>query len=90
MDLKEIIILLSVGAGIAVFISNLYMNRKYGRETSLDSLIVKVLSAFSIPPGFLLLYCAFNPDLIIQLGWLRVYIAIAGMVVIFIAFKNNF
>jgi hypothetical protein len=54
----------------------------------LEAVLGSLLAASSIPPGLLLLGCGFNSDLIKHLNDLGLYLAAAGVALLYISIKE--
>lgn len=57
-------------------------------KKGLDWIVPKAFAASAIPTGVLLLVCAFKPAVIAQLTGLNIYIAAAGLVLIYISWTT--
>ncbi len=90
MNLSTIINIISVGLGTIVFILVPILNWHFNRPTALDALLLQVLAAIAIPTGIALIICGLKPNLISELKGLNVYIALAGMTLIYLSIKAVF
>jgi hypothetical protein len=57
-------------------------------KPSLEGLLGSLLAASSIPSGFFLLACAFDPTLIAQFEEVGLYLAAAGVALLYVSFKG--
>jgi hypothetical protein len=78
----------SVGAGVVVFVFMWMLNLLKDRQNKLEDLLRKALAASAIPPGLVLIFCAHKPELITKLREPNIYIAVAGLALIYISIKG--
>jgi hypothetical protein len=57
-------------------------------EINLEELIIRAFSAGAIPTALVLLICAFKPGLLPQLSGFNIYIAVSGLVLLYISVKT--
>ncbi len=81
---------ITVVSGTAVFLSIWLRNALSRQRSQLDDLISRSLAGSAIPTGLILLLCAFKPDLLLSLEGLNMYIAAAGLVLIFVSCRAIF
>ena len=81
---------LTVLFGIVAFLASLWINWRLGRRNSLSRLLGAGMGASAIPAGFVFLYCAFDPTALSQVSNTPIYIALAGLAVIFVAYQTFF
>jgi hypothetical protein len=79
---------LSVACAILVFIATLLRSRLRGNPHSLDKLISKLLAGSAIPTGVFLIICAFKTDLMAKLTDLSLYLAAAGLALLYVSVKE--
>lgn len=79
---------LSVGCAIICFLVVFIRNRYKGRATTLDVLLPKLLAGSAVPTGFFLLICAFEPTLVNKLTDLSLYLAAAGIALLYVSIKE--
>lgn len=67
-----------------------YVLRSYLRKrpVNLVRVLMVMLSASLIPTGVWLLLCAFDPTLLSEVSGLNLYLAVAGVALIFIAIRG--
>ena len=88
--MKNLSLLLEVStvlAGVLSFIILWIANLRAGRHNRLDALISAGVAGSSVPTGMVLIYCAFFPSAIAKLSGINVYVAFAGLALIFVAGK---
>ena len=90
MALQDYLNIASVASAILTFFIVLIVKRVEGQSIHLDDLITRALSASAIPTGLLLIACAFYPSLLARLTGLNIYIAVAGLTLLFVACKRIF
>jgi len=81
---------LAVGFGIAGAAYSVIHQKRGATSISLERVIVSLVSASSIPAGLLLLACAFDNDLISSLHDVGLYLAAAGIALLFVSIKELF
>ncbi len=79
---------ISVIFGLLFFIIILIRLLVKREEVKLEKLLTGAFSGSTIPTGLALLLCAFDPSLIQHLEGLHIYIAVAGLALIFVAIKS--
>ena len=90
MALQDYVYIASAALAILTFFVALIVKKLDGQSAHLDDLIRRALSASAIPTGIILIACAFDPSLLGSLTGLNIYIAIAGMTLLFVAGKGIF
>jgi ABC-type iron transport system FetAB permease component len=60
------------------------------RDLPLDSLLLRVFAGSSIPTGVLLLICAFDNRVLVRANEIGVYIATAGLTLIYLSVRELF
>jgi hypothetical protein len=81
---------LTVIFGLLAFAGIYISNRIRGKTNHLDDLLMRMLSASAIPTGLLLLLCAFDTTLLQKIEGLNIYIALAGLALIYVSLKAVF
>ncbi len=79
---------LSVTFVLITVVILLFVHNKNGKKTSIDDFFVSGFAAASIPTGFTLIYCAYDPSKILLLSDVTKQIALVGAGVIFICYKT--
>ena len=90
MELLRHVDEISVGLGVFAFVVFIVRGKLRKREMRLEYLLLQVFAASTIPTGIALLFCAFEPALIAQLGGLNIHIAAAGLALLYLSFKSMF
>jgi hypothetical protein len=85
----------TVALGVLVFaalmISHMVRQRRVSvRHLPLDGLLSRVLAGSSIPTGVLLVICAFDNALLVQANEIGLYIAAAGLMLIYLSIQELF
>jgi hypothetical protein len=77
----------ALGCGLVFFvIGGIVRYRRHGLAAAdLGALLGLAVAAFAIPKGLFLVYCAFRPDLLIQVKDLPQQLAVAGLCAVFLA-----
>jgi hypothetical protein len=78
---------LTVGCAVLGAIIALIQHRK-GDGLRLETVVAKLLAASSVPTGFFLLACAFNTSLVSRLADLGLYLAAAGIALLYVSIKE--
>jgi len=73
---------------IVAFFCVLLRNRRSSQPIDLADLVNRSLAASMIPVGITLLVCAFEPGILSQLDGFGIYIAVAGLVLIYISINH--
>jgi len=79
---------LSVAFAVVAFIAAVIRGRSKGSPHSLDKLIAKLLAGSAIPTGLFLIVCAFDTSLISKLTDLSLYLAAAGLALLYVSIKE--
>lgn len=87
-DLQLILQASTALCGIVSFVLVWVQDWRSARETTLDRPVLAGIAGTSIPTGLVLIYGAFDATVIQELVTLRVYLALAGLVLIFVAIKT--
>lgn len=90
MALQDFVHIASAALAIITFLAALIVKKLGEQSAHLDDLIIRALSASMIPTGVLLIACAFDPSLLSSLTGLNIYIAVAGLTLLFVACKGIF
>jgi hypothetical protein len=79
-----------VTVGFAVFGAAycLIKHRNNPSKRTLQSVILKLLAASTVPTGFLLLACAFNTSLLQRVSDVGIYVAAAGVTLLFVSVQE--
>lgn len=75
----------SITLGILFFMSLLFMNWRNEKKSNLSDLMVVGVGGSSVPTGIALIYCSFDPSQITKLSDVGIYIAFAGLALLYIA-----
>lgn len=68
-----------------IFVSLIRLSK--GLSVGLDDVMSPALASATVPTGISLIICAFNPSYIPKLEQMNMYLSVAGVVVIFLAFS---
>lgn len=71
--------------GFLISLVQVKMNRG---EVKLENLMTGAFAASTIPTGLILIICAFDQSLIQKLEGLNIYIAAAGLALLYLAYKT--
>lgn len=66
----------------------LIRNRSNPAKRTLEEVLLKLLSASTIPTGLLLLACAFDNSLLKHVSDFGIYVAAAGIALLFVSIKE--
>lgn len=88
MWLIEYIPQISVLLGISTFASVWCFNYFVKTESRLEHLLLRSLAASCLPTAIALVWCAFDPKLILQMTGVNIHIACAGLALFFMAIKG--
>ena len=80
----------SIGCGILVFVAFLIINHRKGKPNNLGILLAQLFSASAIPVGIWLIVCAFQPALVQLLPDIGLYLAAAGLSLLYVSYKGIF
>lgn len=78
----------TVGAGLFGVLVVLLRGWKNRAVLKLEDVIAKLLAGSAIPTGFYLMACAFNTSLIAKLSDLGLYLAAAGLALLYVSIKE--
>ncbi len=90
MSIGSILDTLTIVSAILGAIYCLIKHRTHPGGRILESMIQKTLTASTIPTGFFLCICAFNPSLLEHVKDLGIYLAAAGLALLFVSFREIF
>lgn len=76
--------------GVIAFTYTVITRSRNGHKISLDELFVRALAGASIPNGLMFIMCAFDTSLIPKLSEINIYLALVGMALVYISFKEAF
>lgn len=86
---NQISVLFLIITFFTIWIKNYVAQRKEsGKEKELDKIIGVSLASATIPTSFALILCAFDDSLIDRLAGLNLNLAVAGIVLFYVAFKT--
>lgn len=77
----------ALGCGVVLFVVGaIVLIRRNGWTPSILGHLIKLsISAYAIPKGLYLVYCAFRPELLTQIKDLSLQIIVAGLSAVFLA-----
>ena len=73
---------------IAAFFYLVTQQYRFNKQVNLEELVVRSFSTSAIPTAVVLLVCAFKPALLSQLSGFNIYIAVAGLVLLYRSVKT--
>jgi hypothetical protein len=79
---------LSVLCAVLVFVTVFVRGRMNGMAHPLDKLLSKLLAGSAIPTSIFLVVCAFDTTLITKLSDLSLYLAAAGVALLYVSVKE--
>lgn len=74
--------------GIVAFVSALTISWRLGRRGNLSRLLGAAMGASAIPIGLVFIYCAFDPPALKEVSNAPIYVALAGLAVIFVGCRS--
>ena len=78
----------SAASGLLAFFAFFALKKRQGSEPELLDLFVVGAAGSAVPTGALLIYAAFDPNIIQRLADSQVYIGFAGAALLFIFYKT--
>lgn len=86
--MKYFLSIVTIIFGILAFVLALLVSWRLGRRSSLSRLLGASMGASAIPIGVVFIYCAFDPTALAEISNASIYVALAGLAVIFVGCRS--